>query len=394
MPSPPSPGARRSGISRDGHGMDGQDSELRRTPLHDLHESLGGRMVPFAGWRMPVQYSSILDEARAVRSGAGLFDVSHMGRFQIRGPDAVVLLNRVLSPNIPNLRIRRARYGVICNQEGGIIDDALVYRLGKERYLLVPNASNAETVSDWIERWRRESDRVEIEIATPRLAMIALQGPAAQLTLSGLTTHDLTSLRLFRVVEAEIAGAPSLIARTGYTGEDGFELMVPAGDAVRIWEALAEAGAVPCGLGARDVLRLEAGLPLHGNDIDVGTNPFEAGLDRFVDLERDEYVARDALLRIREEGPSRRLVGFYMVGRGIARQGYEIVSAGQSVGRVTSGSFSPTLGRAIGMGYVQEGYSDPGTVVSVDIRGRPIEAEVTLLPFYAERQVPILAPIG
>ena len=374
--------------------MDGQDSELRRAPLHDLHESLGGRMVPFAGWRMPVQYSSILDEARAVRSGAGLFDVSHMGRFQIRGPDAVVLLNRVLSPNIPNLRIRRARYGVICNQEGGIIDDALVYRLGRERYLLVPNASNAETVADWIERWRKESDRVEIEIATSRLAMIALQGPAAQLTLSGLTTHDLTSLRLFRVVEGEIAGAPSLIARTGYTGEDGFELMVPAGDAVRIWEALAEAGAVPCGLGARDVLRLEAGLPLHGNDIDVGTNPFEAGLDRFVDLERDEYVARDALLRIREEGPSRRLVGFYMVGRGIARQGYEIVSAGQSVGRVTSGSFSPTLGRAIGMGYVQEGYSDPGTVVSVDIRGRSIEAEVTLLPFYAERQVPILAPIG
>ena len=374
--------------------MDGQDSELRRTPLHDLHESLGGRMVPFAGWRMPVQYSSILDEARAVRSGAGLFDVSHMGRFQIRGPDAVVLLNRVLSPNIPNLRIRRARYGVICNQEGGIIDDALVYRLGRERYLLVPNASNAETVADWIERWRRESDRVEIEIATPRLAMIALQGPAAQLTLSGLTTHDLTSLRLFRVVEAEIAGAPSLIARTGYTGEDGFELMVPASDAVRIWEALAEAGAVPCGLGARDVLRLEAGLPLHGNDIDVGTNPFEAGLDRFVDLERDEYVARDALLRIREEGPSRRLVGFYMVGRGIARQGYEIVSDGLPIGRVTSGSFSPTLGRAIGMGYVQEDYSGPGTVVSVDIRGRPVEAEVTLLPFYAERQVPILAPIS
>ena len=394
MPSPPSPGARRSGISRDGHAMDGQDSELRRTPLHDLHEALGGRMVPFAGWRMPVQYSSILDEARAVRSGAGLFDVSHMGRFQIRGPDAVVLLNRVLSPNIPNLRIRRARYGVICNQEGGIIDDAIVYRLGAERYLLVPNASNAETVADWIEQWRRESDRVEIEIATSRLAMIALQGPAAQLTLSGLTDHDLTSLRLFRVVEAEIAGAPSLIARTGYTGEDGFELMVPAGDAVRIWEALAEAGAVPCGLGARDVLRLEAGLPLHGNDIDAGTNPFEAGLDRFVDLEREEYVARDALLRIREEGPSRRLVGFYMVGRGIARQGYAIESDGLPIGRVTSGSFSPTLGRAIGMGYVQQDYSGPGTVLSIDIRGRPVEAEVTLLPFYAERQVPILAPIG
>ena len=264
--------------------MDEHAGELRRTPLHDLHESLGGRMVPFAGWRMPVQYSSILDEARAVRSGAGLFDVSHMGRFEVRGPDAVKLLNRVLSPNIPDLRIRRARYGVICNREGGIIDDAIVYRLGAERYMLVPNASNAGTVYDWIERWRRESDSVEIEIATPRLAMIALQGPAAQLTLSALTAHDLPSLRVFRIVEAEIAGAPSLIARTGYTGEDGFELMVPAADAVRIWETLAAGGAVPCGLGARDVLRLEAGLPLHGNDIDAATNPFEAGLDRFVDL--------------------------------------------------------------------------------------------------------------
>ena len=374
--------------------MDARDDVLRRTPLHDLHESLGGRMVPFAGWRMPVQYSSILDEARAVRSGAGMFDVSHMGRFEIRGADAAGLLNRVLSPNIPKLRIRRARYGVICNEDGGIIDDAIVYRLGAERYLLVPNASNAEAVSDWLERWRRESDVVEIEVATSRLAMIALQGPAAQLTLSGLTAHDLQSLRLFRVVEADVASAPSLIARTGYTGEDGFELMVPAGDAVRIWETLAAAGAVPCGLGARDVLRLEAGLPLHGNDIDVGTDPFEAGLDRFVDLEREEYVAREALLRIREEGPSRRLVGFNMVGRGIARHGYAIVLGGRQVGQVTSGSFSPTLGRAIGMGYIREEHSDPGTVVSVDIRGRPVEAEVALLPFYAERQVPILAPIG
>ncbi len=374
--------------------MDEHTSELRRTPLHDLHESLGGRMVPFAGWRMPVQYSSILDEARAVRSRAGLFDVSHMGRFEVRGPDAVGLLNRVLSPNIPKLRVRRARYGMICNEDGGIIDDAIVYRLGAERYLLVPNASNADTVAGWIERWRRKSDSVEIEIATARLAMIALQGPAAQMTLSGLTGRDLPSLRLFRVVEDEVAGAPAIIARTGYTGEDGFELMVPAEDAVRIWQALAEAGAVPCGLGARDVLRLEAGLPLHGKDIDADTNPFEAGLDRFVDLERDEYVAREALLRIREEGPSRRLVGFNMVGRGIARHGHAIVSGGQQIGQVTSGSFSPTLGRAIGMGYVREGFSDPGTAVCVDVRGRLVQAEVTLLPFYAERQVPILAPIG
>ena len=368
--------------------------DLKHTPLHDLHEALGGRMVPFAGWDMPVQYSSILDEARAVRLKAGLFDVSHMGRFQINGPDAVALLNRVLSPNITKLRIRRARYGVICNLDGGIIDDAIVYRLGAERYMLVPNASNADTVADWLHRWRKSSDQVESEIATAKLAMIALQGPAAQMMLSSLTDYDLPSLRLFRAVETEVAGAPTIIARTGYTGEDGFELMVPSGDAITIWQALTDAGAVPCGLGARDVLRLEAGLPLHGNDIDATTNPYEAGLGRFVDLDREEYVARDTLARIQDEGPARKLIGFDMIGRGIARQGHAILSGEERVGGVTSGSFSPTLDRAIGMGYVRESFSDPGTPLYVDIRGRLVEAEVALLPFYAERQVPILAPIG
>ena len=317
-----------------------------------------------------------------------------MGRIEIRGPNAVSLLNRVLSIDVPSLRRRRARYGFICNLEGGIIDDTIVYRLGRERYLLVPNASNADAVADWLHRWRRGSDEVEIDIVTDELAMIAHQGPTAQLALSGLTDYDLPSLRLFRAAETEIAGAPSIIARTGYTGEDGFELMVPAGDAARIWRALSDAGAVPCGLGARDVLRLEAGLPLHGNDIDAGTNPYEAGLGRFVDLDRDEYVARESLIRLRDEGPARRLVGFDMVGRGIARQGHAIVAGDERVGEVTSGSYSPTLDRAIGMGYVREDLSDPGTPLHVDVRGRMVEAEVALLPFYAERQAPILAPIG
>ena len=369
-------------------------NQLKRTPLYDTHLELGGRMVPFGGWDMPVQYTGILDEARAVRANAGLFDVSHMGRIEISGPDAVSLLNRVLSVDVPKLRRRRARYGFICNLDGGIIDDMIVYRLGRERYLLVPNASNADAVADWLLRWRRGSDEVDVNILTEELAMIAHQGPAAQLMLSGLTDHDLPSLRLFRAAETAVAGAPSIVARTGYTGEDGFELMVPAGDAARIWRALSDAGAVPCGLGARDVLRLEAGLPLHGNDIDSGTNPYEAGLGRFVDVDRDEYVARESLIRIRDEGPARRLVGFDVVGRGIARQGYAIIAGDERVGEVTSGSYSPTLDRAIGMGYVREDLSDPGTPLHVDVRGRLVEAEVTLLPFYAERQAPILAPIG
>ena len=370
-----------------------ETSHLKRTPLYDTHLELGGRMMPFGGWDMPVQYTGILDEARAVRSNAGLFDVSHMGRIDISGPDAVSLLNRVLSVDVPKLRRRRARYGVICNLDGGIIDDTIVYRLGRERFLLVPNASNADTVADWLLRWRRGSDEVDVNVITDELAMIAHQGPTAQLMLSGLTDHDLSSLRLFRAAETEIAGAPSIVARTGYTGEDGFELMVPAGDAARIWRALSDAGAVPCGLGARDVLRLEAGLPLHGNDIDAGTNPYEAGLGRFVDLDREEYVARESLIRLRDEGPARRLVGFDVVGRGIARQGHAIVAGDERVGEVTSGSYSPTLDRAIGMGYVREDLSDPGTPLHVDVRGRMVEAEVALLPFYAERQAPILAPI-
>ena len=370
-----------------------ETSQLKRTPLYDTHLELGGRMMPFGGWDMPVQYTGILNEARAVRSNAGLFDVSHMGRIDISGPDAVSLLNRVLSVDVPKLRRRRARYGVICNLDGGIIDDTIVYRLGRERFLLVPNASNADTVADWLLRWRRGSDEVDVNVITDELAMIAHQGPTAQLMLSGLTDHDLSSLRLFRAAETEIAGAPSIVARTGYTGEDGFELMVPAGDAARIWRALSDAGAVPCGLGARDVLRLEAGLPLHGNDIDAGTNPYEAGLGRFVDLDREEYVARESLIRLRDEGPARRLVGFDVVGRGIARQGHAIVAGDERVGEVTSGSYSPTLDRAIGMGYVREDLSDPGTPLHVDVRGRMVEAEVALLPFYAERQAPILAPI-
>ena len=369
-------------------------NDLKRTPLYDIHVELGGRMVPFGGWDMPVQYAGILEEARAVRSNAGIFDVSHMGRVVIRGPDAVVLLNRVLSVDVPKLRIRRARYGVICNAEGGIIDDTIVYRLGMQRYLLVPNASNADAVIDWLRRWRRDEDRVEIEIVTDELAMIALQGPAAQLILSRLTDHDLPSMRLFRAAETEIAGAPSIIARTGYTGEDGFELMAPSGDAARIWRALSDAGAVPCALGARDVLRLEAGLPLHGNDIDQDTNPYEAGLGRFVHVDKDGYVAREALTRLRDEEPSRRLIGFDVVGRGIARQGFALVAGGERVGEVTSGNYSPTLDSAIGMGYVRNEFSDPGTPLHVDVRGRLVEAEVTLLPFYAERQAPILAPIG
>ena len=360
--------------------------ELKRTPLYDSHVALGGRMVPFGGWDMPVQYASILDEARAVRSQAGIFDVSHMGRLEIDGPGAATFLNKVLSSDIPRLSIGRGRYGVICNEQGGIIDDCIVYRRAGHRFLLVPNAGNTPAVLEWLDRWAPSESEATILDVTPNLAMIAAQGPLAEGILAGLTTLDLGSVRPFRVRRGSVAGVDGLFARTGYTGEDGFEIMLPSEAAPELWSELLDRGAAPSGLGARDVLRLEAGLLLHGNDMDMSVNPYEAGLDRFVDPDREGYVAGEALRRIRDEGASRALVGFNMVGRGIARHDHTIMDGESPIGRVTSGSYSPTLDRNIGLGYVPTGFSSPGTRLQIDIRGRPVEAEVTTLPFYSRRR--------
>ncbi len=365
---------------------------LRRTSLFDTHAALGARMVPFAGWEMPVQYGGILAEARAVRSGAGLFDVSHMGRLEIRGADAAEFLSRVLSVDVPKLRRRRARYNVICDERGGIIDDCIVYRLGEDRFLVIPNASNTDAVLDWFSRWGAGLS-FEIANVTSETAMIAHQGPGAAAMLGGLTDHDLEEMRIYTAAETVVAGSEALLARTGYTGEDGFEVIVAAGDAPSVWAALSERGAAPCGLGSRDVLRLEAGLLLHGNDMDVSVNPYEAGLDRFVSMDREGYVPGDALRRIRDAGVSRRLVGFQMLGRGIPRHGYSIMDGTEVIGEVTSGTRSPTLDMSIGMGYVPNGYAAAGSRFLIDMRGRPVEAEVADLPFYVSDGA-LLVPIA
>ena len=360
--------------------------ELKRTPLHGLHVSQGGRMVDFSGWEMPVQYSGILGEARAVRSGAGLFDVSHMGRVEIRGPGAASFLGRVYSVDAVSQKIGRARYGVICNEEGGIIDDCILYRRGKEDFLLAPNASNSADVLNWLRKWLQAADEARIQDVSANLAMMALQGPLAESILQGLVPIGLAGLRTFRTVETKVAGIDALLARTGYTGEDGFEIILRQESAPDVWALLMEKGAKPCGLGARDVLRLEAGLLLHGNDMDTSTNPYEAGLGRFVDPDRDEYVAGEALRRIRDAGPGRLLLGFKMVGRGVARHGYPIRDSTGEIGHVTSGGYSPTLDTNIGLGYVPTGHSTGGSRFHIDIRGRLVEAEVTTLPFYARRK--------
>ena len=332
---------------------------------------------------MPVQYASILEEASSVRTNAGLFDVSHMGRLELTGRAAADLLDTVLSVNVPKMRQGRARYNVVCTEEGGIIDDGIVYRRGDQKFLLIPNAANTGEVLDWLASRSPGPDQVRIEDVTSQYAMIAHQGPRAAEILQPLTEVDLSTVRPFAAVDTRVAGANAYVARTGYTGEDGYELIVPSEAATAIWKELMDRGATPCGLGARDVLRLEAGLLLHGNDMDTSVNPYEAGLDRFVDPDRDAYLAGPALRRIRDQGVTRRLVGFNMVARGIARHGYAITDGQNVIGRVTSGGPSSTLDSNIGLGYVPIGHAAPGSRIYVEVRGRPIAAEVTTLPFYA-----------
>ena len=356
---------------------------LKQTPLHGLHTAAGGRMAPFGGWDMPIQYpTGILREVAAVRRNAGMFDVSHMGRIEFSGAASTAFLDSLLSANVAKLRRGRSRYHVICNEVGGIIDDAIVYNLAEDRYLLIVNAGNFDAVSAWLAVHSKGVPDLESEVTTEDVAMIAVQGPDAVGLTEKLSDSQVSSVRPFAIAEAEVAGIPCRIARTGYTGEDGFEIMAPADGATSLWMALEEAGASSCGLGARDVLRLEAGLLLHGNDMTVGNNPYEAGLERFVHLDSPGYVAADALRSIRDAGPAKRLTGFRMTGRGIARHGHPILAAGARIGTVTSGTHSPTLDANIGMGYVDPEHAAPSNPVEIDIRGRIVAAETVPLPFY------------
>ena len=359
-----------------------------QTVLYQTHVDLGARMVPFGGWDMPVQYSGIINEVRAVRTAAGIFDVSHMGRLHISGPQAGAFLDRVLTGSATNLRIGRARYCLICNEAGGVIDDTIFYRLEEDRYLLIPNAGNRPAVVEWFNRWIEAefADGVQIDDRTTETGLIALQGPGSANLLDTLCQlsggEPPSSLRFFAWGEGALRGRPVFVGRTGYTGEDGFELSMPAEDAISTWNTLQECGALPCGLGARDVLRLEAALPLHGHEIDTETTPIEAGLDRFVRREGD-YLGQPVLAQQLEQGTERRLVGLILPGRSAPRAGYSILHQGREVGRITSGSFSPTLDTSIAMGYVLAGHSEPESILEVDIRGRRAEARIVPLPFYS-----------
>ncbi|MBI2164967.1 MAG: glycine cleavage system aminomethyltransferase GcvT [Chloroflexi bacterium] len=357
---------------------------LLRTSLYDAHVALGARMVPFSGWEMPLQYTSILAEVRAVRGHCGIFDVSHMGRIHITGPKAASLLHKLLAADVLALQEGRSRYSFLLNEGGGIIDDTILYREGRDSFILVCNAANRPAVLEWIGRWAAPQGAVAVQDRTVGTAMVAFQGPRA-LPLALSLSPLLDGLRPFTFTRTQILGSECMMARTGYTGEDGVEFILPAEAGPLIWRALQEMGAAPCGLGARDVLRLEAGLMLHGSDITPSTTPLEAGLDRFVSLDKEDFIGAQTLRDQKRSGVSRRLVGFRLLARGIPRHGYPILNGTRVVGEVTSGAYSPTLDMDIGMGYVALTLSAVGTRLQVDIRGRKVEAEVVPLPFYARR---------
>jgi aminomethyltransferase len=364
---------------------------LQRTPLHDEHLALEGKMVPFAGWEMPVQYpTGIRAEHQAVREAAGLFDVSHMGEFEVTGPQALDLVQYVAVNDASRLEVGQAQYSALCNEEGGVLDDILVYRTGDEDFLLVVNAANRTSDLAWIREHTGAFD-AELQDRSDKYALLALQGPRAAEILAPLTGVDLEEVGYFRFARGKVAGADALMARTGYTGEDGFELYLPAESGPAVWKAILEvgepAGLLPAGLGARDTLRLEVGYPLYGNDLDTEHSALEGGLGWAVKLDRGDFLGREALARQKEEGVPRKLTGLVLTDRGFPRPGYEVVHDGKVVGTLTSGTISPTLGEGIALAYLPTDLAAGEAEVAVRIRDREISARVRRPPFYRDGSI-------
>jgi aminomethyltransferase len=384
---------------------------LKRTPLYEQHVALGARMVEFNAWEMPVQYSSIVEEHQAVRTRAGLFDVSHMGEFKIEGKGALAFLQSLVPNDVGRLAVHQALYTQLCNPNGGVMDDLLVYRLAEQQYMLVVNAGNIQkdftwiqqrhrwdavpegvSISDWIQQhpqWEPSPMAVDVTITdqSKTTALLSLQGPAAEAILQPLTQVELSSIRYYHCATGQIDGINCIISRTGYTGEDGFELYCAPVDVVKLWQMLLETGKpqglLPAGLGARDTLRLEAGMCLSGHELDESINPFEARLGWSVKLDKGPFIGRDKLLTVKQQGPEKLLMGIEMLEDRIARNGYAIILAdGEQIGTVTSGSIGPTVGKNIGMGYVKAAHAIPGQPVKIVIRSKQVAARLVTLPFY------------
>ena len=361
------------------------DTSLKRTPLFSAHVQAGARMVPFGGWEMPVQYRGIIEEHRTVRAAVGCFDVSHMGEFEIEGPGALATLQRLTTNDVAALEIGQVQYSLLCRPDGGIVDDLTLYRLAESRYLMVVNAGNID--KDWTHvtsavpaeraRWRNVSDAT---------GLIAVQGPKAEALVGRLADQDVARIGYYRFAHGKVGGVAAIISRTGYTGEDGFELYVAAGETERLWKALLDGGradgAAPIGLGARDTLRLEMRYALYGNDIDDTTNPLEAGLGWVVKPAKGDFLGRTAIEAMRTKGPARKLVGLEMLDRSVARHGYPVVKDGAPTGIVTSGTFGPSVERSIAMAYVTAAHGAVGTELGVEIRGQAKPGRVVKTPFH------------
>ena len=363
--------------------------ELKKTPLNEAHRSMGGRMVDFGGWDMPVQYpAGTIEEHLRTRTRAGLFDVSHMGEIEVTGPDAIAFVNRITSNDVSKLGDGQAHYSALTTPAGTVIDDLLVYRFAADRLLLVVNAGTTEKDWDWI-TGARAQENLELRNLSSSYCQIALQGPDAVTILTPLTDVALGDIKYYHFTEGHVDGVPAIVSRTGYTGEDGFEIYAAADKAEQIWNQLLDAGKfgtadgiLPCGLAARNTLRLEAGMALYGHEIDESTTLLEANLGWICKLNKGDFTGRDALVKQKESGITRRLIGFEMAERGIARDGQEVVINGARVGKVTSGSPAPYLKKNIGMGYVPVEFAEEGRAIEIDVRGRLVSAQIVKTPFY------------
>lgn len=366
---------------------------MKKTPLNQTHIDSGAKMVDFGGWHMPVQYSTLSAEHHAVRTKAGLFDVSHMGEVLVEGKDAEAFVQKLVTNNVAKLQLGQAQYTVMCYENGGVVDDLLVYKRGPEKFLLCINAGNIDKDWDWIKRVGSEFKNLSLDHASDRFSQIAIQGPLSEKILSKLTDYPLAEIKYYHFAETKIFGENVIVSRTGYTGEDGFELYAPNSLATPLWKALMESGKdlglVPAGLGARDTLRTEMKFPLYGHEITAETNPLEAGLGWVVKLDKSsDFMGKQALQKIKEAGTIRTLVGLKVLERGIPRQGYEVYDAEgkECVGIVTSGTPSPSLGYNIAIAYVKKGVHTVGTALKIKVRDSFCAAEVTPTPFYQRQK--------
>jgi aminomethyltransferase len=357
---------------------------MKRTPLYAAHRRAKAKMVEFAGWEMPVQYTGVIEEHRAVRSRAGIFDVSHMGEIDIQGPDAVEFCQQISANDVSRMKVSQAQYNLLLNEQGGVVDDVIFYRLEPNHFLVCVNASNSDKDFAWM--LNHAAGKVEIKNESARYAQLAVQGPLTEKILQPLTSLKLNEIKSFYFAWGDVASVRCLVARTGYTGEPGFELYCDAENADRLWSALLEGGKqdglVPAGLGARDTLRLEKAYPLYGHELDDTTTPLEAGLEWVTKLTKPSFIGREVLVRQKEAGPKRKLVGLELIEPGIARSDYPLVKDGEPIGRVTSGTQSPTLGRAIALAYAAVEQARVDNTVEVEIRARKVRAKIVPLPFY------------